>query len=277
MQKKRAGQRARGNDASRADKYDLYQRSVQVPEHEVAIFSRFYRDAYGSGKPRVLREDFCGTAAVCHAWVKGRPDRAAYGVDLDPEPLGWAREHNTPKLSARAQAQVKLVQGDVRTARTPKADIVSAQNFSFYVFATRASLLEYFRAARSNLSKRGIMVLDMIGGPEVMVDESEESRVVGGRFTYVWEQCRYDPIRNYAVFRIHFRFRDESEMHNAFEYRWRMWTIPEVRETLLDAGFARADVYWEGTNKRGKGNSVYRKTERGTADAAWVAYIIGVK
>lgn len=270
------GKKPRPDEASRADKYDLYQRSVQAPEHEVGMFVRFYKDAYG-GVPKVLREDFCGTAAICHSWVRRKPERRSYGVDLDPEPLIWGAEHNGGELTPKDRARVELVQGDVRTAKTPQADVLSAQNFSFYIFRTRQELLTYFKAAYKNLAKRGVFVLDMLGGPDVMTEYSEESRLVERSFTYVWEQCDWDPIDSSVEFRIHFRFKDGSELNDAFTYQWRLWTMPEVREALLEAGFSRADVYWEGADARGKGNGVYRKRTKGTPDAAWVAYVIGVK
>lgn len=261
--------------AEQADKYALYQRAVQMPEHEVDIFGRFYRDAYGS-RPRVLREDFCGTAAICAEWVRGRSDRHAFGIDLDPVPLAWGMEHNVAPLTEREQDRLALVRGDVRTVRTPPADVLSAQNFSFYTFQTRRDLVTYFRAAHRNLRRRGIFVLDMLGGPDVLKDDTEEERKVA-RFKYVWEQVSYEPIHNHAVFRIHFRFPDGSAIEPAFEYHWRMWSIPEIREVLDEVGFARSVVYWEGSTKGGKGNSVYRRAERGTADFAWVAYVVGVK
>ena len=67
-------------------------------------------------------------------------------------------------------------------------------------------------------------------------------------------------------------------MQDAFQYDWRLWTIPEVREVLLEAGFDRADAYWEDSDARsGEGNGVYRRREHGSSDPAWNAYIIGVK
>ena len=51
-----------------------------------------------------------------------------------------------------------------------------------------------------------------------------------------------------------------------------------AREIALEAGFSRADVYWEGTDeKTGNGNDVYELAETGDCDPAWNAYVIGVK
>jgi cyclopropane fatty-acyl-phospholipid synthase-like methyltransferase len=262
--------------AALADKYDLYQRSVQSPECDVGFFLRTFKTYYGR-PPLVLREDFCGTAAVCCEWVESHKDRRAIGVDLDPEPLSWGKKHNLARLSDEARARVSLLEADVRAVRGPKADVIAAQNFSFYLFLTREGLREYFRAAHRNLAREGIMVLDMLGGPECMEDDLEEVR--GFRsFKYVWEQARFDPITHDCRFHIHFRFPDGSEMRRAFTYDWRLWSIPEVRELLAEAGFRLADVYWEGTDsKTGKGNDRYRRRTHAESDPAWVAYLVAVK
>lgn len=266
---------ARGTLASRADKYDLYIRSVQSADVEVAFFDRVFRKHY-QRNPLVLREDFCGTALVCYEWVKSHRDRTAVGVDLDPEPLEWGRRKLLPQLSAKAAKRLSLIEGDVRTTRA-KADIISAQNFSYFCFETRPELRDYFAHARRHLGTEGLLVLDALGGSEVMEDDREEETSFGG-FKYVWNQIDFDPISHHCKYAIHFRFKDGSELKNAFRYEWRLWTLPELRELLLEAGFSGADVYWEGTDRKtGEGNGVYRKRERGDADPAWVVYLVGWK
>lgn len=261
--------------ASKADRYALYLHSVQAPSYDVKFFRRVYK-SYFDEKPKILREDFCGTAAVCCHWVKGRPDCFGYGVDLDPEPLFWGEEHNLKALKAADRARVHLIQGDVRTAVTPKADVVAAQNFSYCTFKTRDALREYFRAALSQLADRGVLVLDLFGGYE-SIEDNREDVVEYDEFDYVWEQAKFDPITHDSEFHIHFRFADGSELQRAFSYHWRLWTIPEVRELLLEAGFDRADVYWEGTDEDGDGDGVFRRQEQGESDPAWNAYVIGIK
>ena len=262
--------------AALADKYELYLRSVQSPENEVSFFTRAFHTNYGR-TPLVLREDFCGTAAVCCEWVKSRNDRSAIGIDLDPEPLAWGMENNVSKLDDDERRRVKLLEEDARNVRRKKADVVTAQNFSFYLFKTRNELRAYFEAAYRNLAREGVFVLDVLGGSEVMEEDREEVR--GHRsFKYVWEQARFDPITHNCLFHIHFRFPDGSGIERAFTYDWRLWTIPEVRELLDEAGFRRADVYWESRDRRtGRGNDVYRRRERAESDPAWVAYVVGVK
>ena len=74
---------------------------------------------------------------------------------------------------------------------------------------------------------------------------------------------------------IHFRFPDGSEMKRAFAYEWRLWTIPELTDILVDAGFKQVDCYWEGTAEDGEsGNGIFRKSRRGENDLSWVAYLV---
>ena len=262
--------------ASRADRYDLYLKSVQEPDHEATFINRVYRQEFGR-PPKSLREDFCGTFAVCCSWVRGKPQRRAIGVDLDPEPLAWGRKHNLVKLPEASQSRVELLQEDVRAVCGPKVDAVAAQNFSFCIFKQRDELRKYFRAAYRNLRPQGVMVLDQMGGPETLEEEHEDVHRQKG-FTYVWEQHSFDPITHDITCFIHFRFRDGSAIRRAFRYDWRLWTIPEMRELLAEAGFRRTDVYWEDTDSEtGEGNDVYRRREHAESDSAWIAYIVGIK
>lgn len=261
--------------ASSADRYELYLQCVQEPSAEVAFFDRVFRKEFAR-PPKLLREDFCGTAAICYEWVAGGRDRRSIGVDIDPEPLEWGRRL-AEKLTEGQRSRVQLLRRDVRDITGEKADVVGAQNFSFWVFKTRQELRRYFRAAYKNLAREGLFVLDMMGGHETFEEGRIDRRRMKG-FTYIWEQSRVDPITHDSTFYIHFRFPDGSEMKRAFEYHWRLWTIPEVRELLLEAGFKRADVYWEGTEKgTGKGNGVYHRREHAQGDPAWVAYVVGIK
>jgi len=258
--------------ASQADKYFCYQQSVQDPPFEVRILKRTYRDIFGKN-PRTLREDFCGAGAVACEWVKQK-DAEAWGVDFDPEPIAWGANHNYSLLKPAQQERVNFIEGDVRDAKSPKVDIVCAQNFSYYIFKTRKELLDYFKFARSHLNKDGVFVVDMLGGPNVQEDEEEEEREIDDEdFTYVWEQARFNPINHSALFHIHFDFEDGSRLKKAFTYDWRLWTIPEVREIMAEAGFSDTTVYWEKSDEDGDGNGVFYKTENAPADLTWLCYI----
>ena len=121
---------------------------MQEPEADILLIQRVFKRHFGR-PPRLLREDFCGTAAVCCEWVRGRPERSALGVDIDPVPLAWGREHNLARLPETARARVTLRRDDARRVRGTKADIVAAQNFSFQCFTTRPDLKRYFNRITS--------------------------------------------------------------------------------------------------------------------------------
>ena len=129
--------------AEKADKYKCYLKSVQSPEHEVEFFDKAFKDEFHR-KPTTLREDFCGTFSVCCEWVKLGRQRTALGVDLDPEPLAWGEKHILSKLQPSQASRVRILEKDVREKKRPAADVLAAQNFSFWLFKTRKELLEYF-------------------------------------------------------------------------------------------------------------------------------------
>jgi len=256
--------------AKSADKHRLYEASVQDPGEEVRFIRRVYKKLYGE-IPTLLREDFCGTAAVCCRWVKSSPENHAIGVDLDPSVLAWGREHNVVRLG-RSASRVTLVEGDVRTPPAAKPHVITAMNFSYFTFKTRPLLLEYFRSVKRTLHKRGMLLIDIYGGPEAQVVQEEETEYE--TYSYVWDQDYFDPVTgDYRCF-IHFRFRDGSEIHKAFRYDWRLWSLTEVQDLLRDAGFSETIVYWEGADEDGEGNGIFRPVKRGEDDAAWISYVV---
>jgi SAM-dependent methyltransferase len=253
------------------DRHALYEASVQCPEADVQFFDRIYREWNGA-LPRLLREDFCGTAATAAAWVRKRPDNEAIGIDLDGPTLAWGRRVHIEPLG-EAASRLRIHQADVRSVKRPLADVTAALNFSYMVFHERDTLREYFRTSRAALAPRGVLILDIFGGWEAQALTTETRRKPG--FTYAWEQAAYDPISGLTRFQIHFRFRDGSEMKRAFTYDWRLWTIPEVRELLAEAGFKKTVVYWEGTDLKTRGgNGIFRRTSRAQSCPGWVAYIV---
>lgn len=257
--------------AERADKYDLYQQSVQEPQCEVDFFDEVYR-ALNKRSPKTLREDFCGTFAVSCDWVR-KKGRYATAVDVDPEPLVWGREHNLAALPPAARKRLTILEDDVRTLDECKADVLAAQNFSYWIFTTRKELREYFEIARANLAPDGIFVLDLMGGSECLAENKPDVRRLKG-FRYLWELGQFDPITNEATHYIHFAFKDGSRLDRAFEYHWRFWSIAEIRELLGEAGFNQATTYWEGEDKDGEGTGEWKPAVKGTCDPAWIAYIV---
>lgn len=266
--------------AERADKFICYQKSVQTPEHEVEFFEKAYRDANGRVKPQSLREDFCGTFAVCCKWVGSNRQRTAVGVDLCGDTLQWGRDHNLVKLSESEKARVKLLHQDVRKRNRPQVDVLAAQNFSFWIFKTRKELVDYFRVARANLKPGGIMVMDMMGGGECYTEELVDKRkITKGKkgFTYMWEQATFNPVTADASFYISFKFADGSKLKRAFEYHWRFWTIPEVRELLKEAGFSESHVYWENEDEDDENYGEWERGEDAPSNPSWISYIVALK
>jgi SAM-dependent methyltransferase len=260
--------------ASTSDKYDLYQKAVQSPDTDVEWLARTFRAT--RGRPALhFREDFCGTGLLSSHWIQRGSDCTAEGFDIDPEPVAWGLAHNFDHLGAAAQRYTVHLK-DVRSRGHRPADLRVAQNFSYCVFKTRRELLAYFRAARESLAPDGLFVIDLHGGSEA-TEELEETRRCGG-FTYVWDQAAFWPGTGEYRCYIHFRFPDGSELKRAFTYDWRMWYLTELRDVLLDAGFARADTYFEGTDAKGTGgDGVFRKNVRGENCLSWIAYLVGVK
>ena len=66
-------------------------------------------------------------------------------------------------------------------------------------------------------------------------------------------------------------------MKRAFEYHWRFWTVPEVREMLLEAGFSRTRVYWEKEDDDGEDTGEWAHSDEAPNNESWLCYIVGVK
>ncbi|MDE2091561.1 MAG: class I SAM-dependent methyltransferase [Gammaproteobacteria bacterium] len=258
--------------AERADRHALYQKSVQDPAWEMQFVEQTFRDLRGRA-PFRLREDFCGTALAACEWVSRNRRHEAIAVDIDMAVLAWGREYNLARLGAGAARRITLLQADVLKVRSTAADIVLAFNFSYWVFKERAILKRYFRQVRRGLADDGLFMLDAYGGYDA--HRRMRERQDFGRFTYIWEQAEYEPVSGQTTCHIHFSFPDGSRLPRAFSYHWRLWTLPELRELLMEAGFAKVTIYFEGINKRsGEGNGIFTAAARGDADAAWIAYLV---
>lgn len=260
--------------ASRADRHKLYQAAVQSPEADVEYFSTVYKEIRGR-TAKSMREDFCGTAYLSCTWADSKKNRTAIGIDLDAPTLDWGRTHNLAKLSEAAQSRVQLIEGNVLDGLGEPTDITCALNFSYGVFKTRAELRRYFEVARAGLADDGIFITELYGGFDAIV-ESEEERELDG-FTYIWQQAEYNPINHHTLCHIHFKFPDGSKIKKAFTYDWRLWTVPEMRELLIEAGFTDTKVYWERTDEDGDGTGEYVATEGEENQESWLVYIVGIK
>jgi SAM-dependent methyltransferase len=261
----------------------LYERAVQAVDAE----TDFIDDAFHKlrrRRPARLREDFCGTGNTSAAWVRRRPANVAVGLDLDQPTLDWGAAHHARKLSAAQKRRLTLLNRNVLRPGSGAGDMdcVLAMNFSWWIFQERATLKQYFSSVRRSLVRDGVFFLDIYGGWETYKEQTERRPIQGGHrakrgFTYIWEQAEFDPIHNRTKCHISFRLRDGSLMRRAFSYEWRVWSIPETRDVLLDAGFKRVTVYWEGDDGKGSGNGDFKPAQTGECCAAFIAYIAAEK
>ncbi len=216
------------------DKHDLYEACVQSPP-EMALMLR----AIHGGDPKVLGEDFAGTAALSRHWVANVPGASAIAVDLDKDELGRVSE--SPGL--------RTVVGDVRDVHDA-ADCLFVGNFSIGYLHTRAELMQYLRHARSRIQPGGVFVCDTYGGESAYHLGSVDRDVAlpdGLHCRYRWEQREADPLTGMVVDVLHFRVFDADEVvadfPDAYIYRWRLWSVPELREAMVEAGFETTDIY----------------------------------
>lgn len=260
--------------AEQADIHELYEESVQNVENEVEFLQTTFRELRGRDA-YLFREDFCGTAsAACH-WVTQGKKYQAIGVDINPAVLEWGRANRVGRLPAEDQARVSLIESNVLDVDTPQVDVLAAYNFSYWIFEDRKTMVSYMRRCYEALKDDGILFMDVFGGSESFQETREKTKYDG--FTYIWEQAEFHPVTNHMKCHIHFKFPDGSKIKRAFSYQWRLYTAPEIRDMLLDAGFAKVTVYWEGEDEDGEGNGEFTPEAKGDADPAWIAYIVAEK
>ncbi len=216
------------------DKHDLYELCVQSPKDLVPLLRAIH-----GGEPRVLGEDFAGTAALSHLWAE-REGRHAIAADHEQEVLHRRGGH------ARVLKRLR----DVREVDDP-CDLLFVGNFSIGYMHTRGELVGYFRHAHQRLgASGGVFVCDTYGGESAFMTGGVHRThpMPGGKLCrYTWEQHAADPTTGMVTNLIHFRVERagiiEFELEDAFLYQWRLWSIPELRDAMADAGFSQTQVY----------------------------------
>lgn len=288
MGKKSKHRRAGSGVAAVPDKYALYEAAVQNVEADLDFIEETFSELRG-GAARTLKEDFCGTASLAARFAARGPDHRAWGIDLDPEPLAWGREHRIGALDEDARSRVELLQQDVREPLGVGVgvDVVVAFNFSYWIFTTRDQLRGYFRSAFECLRPGGLLFLDAFGGTESIRELEEETAVDASTdpdgtelpaFVYQWDQETFNPIDHRMDCRIHFRVgrgKRRVELRDAFTYSWRFWMLPELCELLVEAGFERPRVYVEGWDEEAdEPDGVFVLEEEFDNDGGWIAYLV---
>lgn len=281
-------------------KLSLYRRAVQHAPAEAGFLHRAYRH-YNKALPLLLREDFAGTCAVAAAWVAMHPQHQAMAIESHGPTARWAQRTAEREMGVAA-GDLHIVEADVLQVDGPKVDITCALNFSTFIYHDRAALKQYFQSARRGLKRNGLLILDAYGGPGAMRVGTQTRRVPGESspdapispgspgslgspgsppppgFTYHWEQRTFDPITHHTECRVHFTLHDGTHLNSAFIYRWRLWTLPELVEIMLEAGFKRAEAWCDTYDPAATASDgLYRPTARMPAREDWVAYVIGVR
>ncbi len=266
------------------DLHYLYEAAVQGVSCDLDFAERVFKKMRGRN-PQTVREDFCGTAALTCEWVNRSPEHRAWGVDIDAATLDWGREHNVACLKSKAH-QPTLLCADVMDAQTPSVDLLFALNFSYCIFKTRAALRAYLQKTREALQPDGLLILDLYGGTEAIEAKLEPRDVEAftaadgtaiPAFEYIWDQAEFNVIDHHVINHIHFKIPGHKKIKKAFTYDWRLWTLPELQELILEAGFSDVAVYLHGWDEDGESDEIYRRRTRYENALGWVAYVVGIR
>ena len=251
------------------DLFELYEAAVQDSVQEARFLSYIAIKERGRRALR-LREDFCGSFWLCHEWVKLSPQNSAMGIDLNSKAIKWGRKKRPdPLLNARIKTQVQ----DVRRVTASKFDMIAALNFSYFIFRKRKEILHYFKAVRKSLRPGGILVLDHFGGPAVFEPSMTPSKCKlsdGRRFISQWEEKNFNAATHMVDCAIHFDLPGKRRIKNAFTYPWRLWTLAELKDLLLEAGFKGTSFYFEGEDGR-----YFKNTTKVNDFKQWIAFVVG--
>ena len=264
----------------------LYEASVQNVDTDLDFGKRVY-SKHWKRKPLTIREDFCGTAKLAARWVQRSKLHEAWGIDFHQPTLDWGFKYNVAELTDAQKKRLHLICGDVLEESTPKVDLTFALNFSFCVFKKRDTLRDYYRRVYEDLNDEGLFVMDIYGGTEAVIAKSDDVREIPGfttpdglaipDFKYIWEQADYNPINHDTTCHIHFKVPGVGKIKKAFTYQWRLWTLMEIQEILLEAGFSKAEVYLHDFDDDGESDEIFRRRKTYENVQGWVAYVVGVK
>ena len=244
------------------------------------MFNTVYGEAFEHA-PSALREDFCGTFLIGCEWVKQGPERRAIVLDIDPEPLRYGRRVHLSRLAPAARRRVEVRRCDVRSITSPRVHLICAMNFSFYAFKRSEDLLRYFQACYHSLGPRGVLIVDVVGGPafhRAPHCEQRSYRYTRGVkadypwFTYFWHHKHFDSRRREGVYAIDFKPADGPRYRDVFIYDWRVWSLPEIRAAMHRAGFETALTYTQSD-----ADGCCRRIGRDPRDECWICYVAGLK
>ena len=188
MARKRKKKKVSRFTATTANRFELYEGSGYDPEADHDFLIKTFQNRR-KRRPLTLREDFAGTSLLSSLWVQNHGLTKAWAVDLDPDPLAYGKANHIEPLGNKAERVVQLEE-NVLSVQTPQVDVLTAFNFSYFLFRTRDELRNYLEVARKTLTGDGMLILDAYGGAEAQRCQVEKRSVDG--FTYVWDQAAFD-------------------------------------------------------------------------------------
>ena len=223
----------------RANRFDLYEAAVQVPD----MLVRFLVALHAS-EPTVLADDFAGPAGLARAWLALSNNHAAIATDTDELPLAHAYVRAVERYGDAVLTRFALQRCSVLEAGG-HVDVLAALNFATAELHTRRQLVAYFRHMLFRLNSGAVAVVDTYGGPTAF-DAGRyrvEARWNDAPFIYEWEQRSGDPLSARVECAIHFDVPGHDRIDHAFTYDWRLWSVPELRDAFLEAGFRSTEVH----------------------------------
>ncbi|KZV47161.1 hypothetical protein F511_05212 [Dorcoceras hygrometricum] len=104
---------------------------------------------------------------------------------------------------------------------------------------------------------------------------------------YIWEQADFDIIQRKTRISLHFHLQKQhKKLRHAFSYSWRLWSLPEVKDCLEEAGFSAVHIWIRNmpdceqircTDGFFVGRDIkYEEATSFKQQDAWNAYIVGV-
>ncbi len=250
---------------------------MQHPEAEAHFLLRCYQHYRGS-MPTRLKEDFAGTCALAAYWADLRDDMFAAAVESHGPTLRWA-QRKWPATRGR----LEFIEADAATLTRPRVDLIAALNFSTFIYHDLPTFRHYLQNARRALMPGGMLIMDAYGGPGAMRIGEQKRRIrppsdsLLPAFTYHWQQRSCDSVTARTDCRIHFTLASRTR-RNAFRYDWRLWTLPELIDLTLDAGFADVEVWCDDYDAQsGRSDGVYQPVTAIPAREDWVAYVVALK
>ena len=118
--------------------------------------------------------------------------------------------------------------------------------------------------------------MDAFGGYEAFQEIREKTR--HKHFDYIWGTRKLQPDQRRHDLSHPLPLSGWLEAEKGLHLYLALWTLPELQELLIEAGFARVTVYWEEVDeKTGDGTGVYSPATVGAADPGWVCFIVAEK